>query len=136
MDIHVPTRVKIPVGLHTSQQKWQNSITDAQVYNSFVSVGSDYHVVSASIHLSLRVNCKAQPKRVRYKWKALIDDSVMQERYTASIQNKFWILDNTEETATEKCGRFIKANSETVAELIPEVRKKRKPKHSDDHRVM
>ena len=93
-------------------------------------------VVSARIHLSLRVNCKAQPKRVRYEWKALIDDSVMQERYTASIQNKFQILENTEETATEKYGRFIKANSEKAAELIPVVRKKRKLKHSDDHRVM
>ena len=60
----------------------------------------------------------------------------MQERYTASIQNRFQILENTEETATEKYGKFIKANSETAAELIPEVRKKRKPKHSDDYRVM
>ena len=57
-------------------------------------------------------------------------------RYMASIWNKYQILENTEETATEKYGRFIKTNSETVAELNPEVRKKRKPKHSDDHRVM
>ena len=63
----------------------QNSITDAQAYNSFVSVGSDLCVVSARIHLSLRVNCKAQPKRVRYEWKALKDDLVMQERCTALI---------------------------------------------------
>ena len=131
-----PQGLKYQLDYIPVRKKWQNSITDAWAYNSFVSVGSDHHVVSASIHLSLRVNCKAQPKRVRYEWKALIDNSVMQERYTASIQNKFQILENTEETATEKYGRFIKANSETAAELIPEVRKKRKPKHSDDHRVM
>ena len=65
------------------RKKWQNSITDARGYNSFVSVGSDHHATSARIHLSFRVNCKAQPKRVRYEWKALIDDSVMQKRYTA-----------------------------------------------------
>ena len=59
----------------------------------------------------------------------------MQE-YTTSIWNKFQILENTEETTTEKYGSFIKANSETATELIPEVRKKRTPKHSDDHRVM
>ena len=60
----------------------------------------------------------------------------MQEKYTASIWNKFQILENTEETVTEKYGKFIKANSVTAAELNPEIRKKRKPKHSDDHRVM
>ena len=60
----------------------------------------------------------------------------MQGRYTVSIQNKFQILENSEETATEKYGRFIKANWETAAELVPEVRKKKKPKHSDDYKVM
>ena len=55
-------------------KKWQNSITDARAYNSFASIVSDHHPAFTS---ALRVNCKAQPKRVRYEWRALIDDSVI-----------------------------------------------------------
>ena len=46
----------------------------------------------------------------------------MQEKHTAAVKNKLYVLTIEEETATEKYERFIKVNEEATKEIIPEIK--------------
>ena len=117
------------------RRKWQNSLMNAEAYNTFASVGSDHRIVSARIKLSLRKS-KAIPRKKQYDWKAISTDTSLQERYSVEVRNRFEVLENEEESASEKYERFIKANKEAAELVIPVKKRAHKTRFSSDTRVI
>ncbi|XP_072030406.1 uncharacterized protein [Amphiura filiformis] len=107
----------------------RNSILNCCTYNSFASVGSDHRVITAKVRLSLRSNGKTPPRKIRYNWKVLAQDTQLQELYAVKVRNIFSALQHESEgdedaTSTYQC--FIPANREVTEELIPKAPKRHK----------
>ncbi|XP_072033089.1 craniofacial development protein 2-like [Amphiura filiformis] len=68
-------------------RKWRNSILNCCTYNSFASIGSDHRVVTAKLRLSLRSNGKTPPRKIRYNWKVLAQDTQLQDMYAVKVRN-------------------------------------------------
>ena len=84
------------------RKKWRNSVTNAEAYNSFASIGSDHRVVTACIRLSLRADSRATPKKVKYDWSKPATDPDVQDRYTLEIKKRYSILaENSVASATK-----------------------------------
>ncbi|KAK1874666.1 Craniofacial development protein 2 [Dissostichus eleginoides] len=98
------------------RQKWRNSILNAEPYSTFSSVGSDHHVVSMRVRLSLRVP-KPNPK-IRHDWKAFTTDPGLQTRYTEEVRKRFRQLDKGAEPSSEY-RRFVVANEEAPRLCVP-----------------
>ncbi|KAK1874662.1 Craniofacial development protein 2 [Dissostichus eleginoides] len=98
------------------RQKWRNSILNAEPYSTFSSVGSDHHVVSMRVRLSLRVP-KPSPK-IRHDWKAFTTDPGLQTRYTEEVRMRFRQLDKGAEPSSEY-RRFVVANEEAPRLCVP-----------------
>ena len=110
--------------------KWRNSVTNAEAYSTFASVGSDHRPVSASIRLGLRIS-KQPAATVKYDWSMLRQDKNLQERYTVEVRNRYSILLIEEDSQTEKYGKFVSATKEAAKECIPTIPKTKKPYLSD-----
>ena len=52
-------------------KKWKNSAKNCRAYHSFVSVASDYRIVSGQIRLTLRANKKKKKNNKPYDWSSL-----------------------------------------------------------------
>ncbi|XP_072036995.1 uncharacterized protein [Amphiura filiformis] len=111
------------------RRKWRNSLQNAEAYNTFASVGSDHRIVSARIRLSLRKS-KTLPRKNQFDWKSLSTDRNIQKMYTIEVHNRFEILEDMEETATDKYSRFIAANKEAAEKIIPA---KKRSRRARDH---
>lgn len=104
------------------RRKWRNSVTNAELYSSLGTVGSDHRVVSLRVRRSLRV-----PKpslRIRYDWRTFSATPDIQARYTVEARNRFQLLD-LEEGPDATYDRFVKANMEATRECVPVVEKTR-----------
>ncbi|XP_072022739.1 uncharacterized protein [Amphiura filiformis] len=117
------------------RRKWRNSLQNAEAYNTFASVGSDHRIVSARIRLSLRKS-KTLPRKSQFDWKSLSTDRNIQKRYTIEVHNRFEILEDMEETATDKYSRHIAANKEAAEKIIPAKKRSRRANLSCDPRVI
>ena len=117
------------------RRKWRNSLQNAEAYNTFASVGSDHRIVSARVRLSLRKS-KTLPRKNQLDWKSLSTDRNIQKMYTIEVRNRFEILEDIEETATDKYSRFITANKEAAEKIIPAKKRSRKANFSRDPRVI
>lgn len=116
-------------------RKWRNSVTNAEAYSSFASVGSDHRPVSASIRLSLR-SSKATSAKVKYDWRALRIDHDLQERYTVEVRNRYASLLTENDTQTEKYGKFVTSTQEAAKIHIPVFPKRKKSYISDNKEVI
>ncbi|XP_072015018.1 uncharacterized protein [Amphiura filiformis] len=117
------------------RRKWRNSLQNAEAYNTFASVGSDHRIVSARIRLSLRKS-KTLPRKNQFDWKSLSTDRNILKMYTIEVHNRFEILEDMEETATDKYSRFIAANKEAAEKIIPAKKRSRRANFSRDPRVI
>ncbi|XP_072050156.1 craniofacial development protein 2-like [Amphiura filiformis] len=99
------------------------------------SVGSDHRIVSARIRLSLRMSTTL-PRKNQFDWKSLSTDRNIQKMYAIEVHNRFEILENIEETATDKYSRFIAANKEAAEKIIPAKKRSRRANFSRDPRVI
>lgn len=98
------------------RKKRRNSIPNAKPQSTFSSVGSDHHVVSMRMWLSLRV-----PKpslKIRYDWKVFSKDPGLQTRYTEEVRKRFQQLDKGAEPSNEY-RRFVVANEEATRLYVP-----------------
>ena len=107
---------------------------NAEAYSTFASVGSDHRIVSARIKLSLRKSEKI-PRKKQYDWKTLSTDTSLQEKSAVEVRNRFEVLEDKEESATDKNDRFIKANKEAAEKIIPVRKRAKKTRFSSDPRV-
>ncbi|XP_072039109.1 craniofacial development protein 2-like [Amphiura filiformis] len=117
------------------RRKWRNSLQNAEAYNTFASVGSDHRIVSARIRLSLRESTTF-PRKNQIDLKSLSTDRNIQKIYTIEVHNRFEILEDMEETATDKYSRFIAANKEAAEKIIPAKKRSRRANFSRDPRVI
>ncbi|XP_072044981.1 uncharacterized protein [Amphiura filiformis] len=81
------------------------------------------------MRLSLRSNGKTPPRKIRYNWKVLAQDTQLQDLYAVKVRNRFSALqheseDDEDATSTYQC--FIQANREVTEELIPKAPKRHK----------
>ena len=106
-------------------------------YNSFASIGSDHRVVTAKVRLSLRANTKTPPRKIRYNWKVLAQDTKLQDLYAVKVRNRFSALQDESEyndaTSTYEC--FIQANKEAAEELLPKAPRRKKQAIWSDPRI-
>ena len=104
------------------RRKWRNSITNAEPYSTFNTVGSDHRVVSMRVRLSLRVP-KPCPK-IRHDWKEFSTSPDLQARYTVEVRNRFQLL-GVEESPNAMYMRFVAAHEAATRECVPTLEKAR-----------
>ena len=115
--------------------KWKNCLKNCQTYSSFASVGSDHHILSAKLRLSLQSKA-ATPRKENYDWNLLKSDQELQNRYSIQLHNRFSILQNElTDTIDDEYQDFITASKEIDKEMIPRKAKRQKRKYSDDKRI-
>ena len=116
-------------------RKWKNSVKNCEAYNTFSSTGSDHRVLTAKIKLSLRA--PRAPLQVRYDWSTLKDPDVAL-KYSVSVHNRYQALCSNEEnqSATTDYAHFVKAHEESAAKHIPQRIRKKRPKISDEPRIV
>ena len=98
------------------RRKWRNSVTDAEPFSSFSTVGSDHRVVSMRVRLSLRV-----PKpslKIRHDWKSFSESPDLQAKYTVEVRNRFQLL-GAEEGPDAMYARFMAAHTVATNECVP-----------------
>ena len=117
--------------------KWRNG-ENCRAFNSFVSVSSDHHVVSARLRLTLRANKKKINTTAAYDWSVLRQNTETRQFFITSVTNRLALLQDSSETvcANNTYQRFEKACKEAAASIIPQKAKakKRKPWENDDIR--
>ncbi len=106
--------------------KWRNSVTNTEAYNSFDSVGSDHRIVTAKIRLSLRSPKQQKTTSVNYDWKLLRYDKKLSEHYTIEVKNRYHALTTEEDTLNEQYEKFVISTKEAAKKLIPTKPKERK----------
>ncbi|XP_072032828.1 uncharacterized protein [Amphiura filiformis] len=104
----LPSGFKAQLDYILVRRKWRNSILNCCTYNSFASIGSDHRVVTAKVRLSLRSNGKTPPRKIRYNWKVLAQDTQLQDLYAVKVRNRFSALqheseDDEDATSTYQC---------------------------------
>ena len=71
----------------------EDCLKNCHAYSSFASVGSDHHILSAKLRLSLRSKATI-PRMENYDWNLLKCDQELQNRYSTQLHNRFSILQN------------------------------------------
>lgn len=123
------------------RNKWRNSITNTEAYNTFGSVGSDHRIVVSRVRLSLRSNTKKPEKKVILDWNLLRQDPSLADNYSVEISNRFDPLmvsyeNNTDQADTafeELYDQFAKINHQVAEELIPKLPKAIRKKEQSSH---
>ena len=104
--------------------KWINSVKNAEAYSSFESVGSDHRIVTMEVKLSLRVS-KSMPRCPCYDWKALRYDKELQCNFSLELKNKFNILYDEGASITDQYTALVTAKDETAKDMLPEIKRKK-----------
>ena len=113
-------------------KKWWNIVNNCETYSTFSSIGSDRRVVTAKLKLSLRTS-KA-PRREVPNWNILhIQD--IRDHYNLEVKNRYEMLHVGNESATEAYEHFIQAIKEVAKEIIPQRKRTKRKRNSDDARV-
>ena len=107
--------------------KWRNSVKNAESFSSFASVGSDHRVVSANIKLSLRSPQEKKSKQIKHDWKVLRYNTALQEQFTIEVRNRFECLAHENDSPTTRYGKFIDTTQEVAKEMIPTIKRTTKP---------
>ena len=106
--------------------KWKNSVKNAEPYSSFASVGSDHRVVSATIKLSLRTPKETKRDTVKYDWKVLRNDKSLQEQYTVEVRNRYEeLMEETDDPST-RWGKLVESTKEVAKQILPIAKKNKK----------
>ena len=115
-----PNNTKAQIDYILMNKKWINSALNCEVYSSFEGVSSDYQIVMAKIHLSLRRNPAQTIRTAHYNW-SLLNNKDISDKYTITQRNKFNALQVISETSTsnDKYENSINAHMEAAAECIP-----------------
>ena len=72
LDTHTsPNGFKLQIDFLIINKKWKNSVKNCREYNSFISLASDHHIISADIRLCLRANTKKLCNNKPYDWTRL-----------------------------------------------------------------
>ena len=124
--------VKSQVDFIMINKKWRNTVKNCKTYSTFSSIGSDHRVVTAKLKLSLHTT-KA-PRREVHDWNILhIQD--IRDRYNLEVKNRYEMLHVENESAIEAYEHFIQANKEVAKEIIPQRKRAKGKRNSDDARV-
>ena len=108
------------------RKKWSNSIRDCQAFSTFATVGSDHRMVSAVVHLSLRVSKRPKPKPIKnIDWQQVVSNKSLSQQYTLEVKNRFDLLAAPEDSIDSVYNNLIKSVEEVALETLP-----RKPKGS------
>ena len=106
--------------------KWKNSVKNAEPFSSFSSVGSDHRVVSATIRLSLRTPKETKRETVKYDWKVLRNNETLQEQYTVKVRNRFeQLMEETDDPST-RWGKLVESTKEVAKQILPIAKKNKK----------
>ena len=106
------------------RKRWRNSFTDCQAYSSSNPVGSDHHIVTATIKLSL--HRQKQPATRKLFWRALTTDLVIASQVDNTIASCFNDLPPAKQDHTT----FVSIADGVGSELLPS--KPRPPPKSVD----
>ena len=123
------------------RRKWQNSIKDCRSFSSFSTVGSDHHIVSAKVKLSLRVSKKTPGDPMKsIDWKKVSLDKKLSSEYAVSVYNRFQELSDGCNLDLDNMdsiyNKLIKANEEVALATLPKKAKsKKKPTLSETNVV-
>ncbi len=98
--------------------KWRNSVTNAEAYSSFDSVGSDHRIVTMDFRLSLRVT-KPPSTNIRYDWKCLKNNPATLNNFSLELRNKFNQLYNENDDINTQYGALIEANKYAAKQTLP-----------------
>ena len=71
--------------------KWKNCLKNCQAYSNFASVGSDHHILSTKLRLSLQSKA-ATSRKENYDWNVLKSDEELQNNtpYNFIIDSLFY----------------------------------------------
>ena len=79
---------------------------------------------------------KTTPKRKQYDWKLLTcDKNLYKSCYTIEVKNRFQLLEEEDDSASERYEKFTEANKEAAEKVIPVKNKSRKACFLSDPRV-
>lgn len=96
--------------------KWHNSALNAEAYSTFASVGSDHRRVTAKIRLT--------------------ENSSMTGNHLPAIvifKNMHQALQSESQTASDRYGHFIQANSEATKKHVPVLERSKHVEHNKEH---
>ena len=112
-------KVKAQIENILINKKWNNSTLNCEAYSSFEVVSSDHQIVTAKIRLSLRKNAARKTTAVHYD-RSLFNNKDMRDKYTLTIRNKFYALQEIWETPTpnDEYENFVNAYLEAAAECL------------------
>ena len=131
----LPTGFRAQLDYVLIRKKWKNSVTNAEAYNSFASIGSDHRIVTATIRLSLRAN-KAPTRKVKYDWSKLATDPDLQDRYSLEVKNRYSVLSEGKcRDQSQKYDCLIQANKEAADKVMPKLPKKQRKALCYDSKV-
>ena len=102
--------------------------------DTFSGIGSDHHVVTSRVKLSLRANRKTPPCKTKYDWKHFSVNPDLPQQFIVKVKNRFDALDQ-DKTPTDNYQRLIDAIEETTEQLVQKVQKTRRSQPSTDPRV-
>ena len=119
-------------------RKWKNSAKNCRSFNSFISVESDHHIVSAKVRLSLPANKKKSGQVTPYDWNVLRTNLDIRNTLVIQLSNRFKDLQDSMPTKSTNTAfnNFQKACKEIASNTIPlkPKVKKRKPWETEEIR--
>ena len=115
--------------------KWRNSIVNAECYSSFSSTGSGHCIVTAKVRLSLR-STAAPKKKKSYDWRALRDNSELQQQFSLTLHNRFNALCDETSSVDNQYDAFVEAHRLTAEEILPVSQKPKEQKYQNHPEIV
>ena len=87
-----PNATMSPIYYIIINRKWNSSAKNCRAYNSYVSIASDHHILSANIRLNLRANNKKSSKIKQYDWIRLKIDTETQYNFITKTPQLLYLV--------------------------------------------